>query len=377
MKKTANRIAIVSGILLILSAILLFLTHRVIPFMMDDEWYQTMLFSEEPIRNFSDIIQAQVWHYNNWGGRSVTHTILQCTLLLGPFLADCLNVLVTFLFAAALVLASGKTTKEMYLPFLVSALGMSIGLNPNWEMSMFWQAGAANYLYITILVILFAESYLREFEDAKPLPFITFWIVPLGLLAGWSNENIGPTLCLLAIFTIVIRIIQKKKCFLWMYLGALFSLLGSVLMILAPGNGVRNAQIEANEYGLLWQLYLRCYNEARGLMEYLFIPVLLVLALLAAYRFTVKEKVPMRVWILLSLALISWGAMILSPHYPDRASFGTLAFLIAAILSLSKGILEKCKKATPYLIAVSGIIWLRGMYYLFAFLGVYWGWIKE
>lgn len=42
---------------------------------------------------------------------------------------------------------------------------MVLGLNANWRMSMFWQAGAANYLYITVFILLFVWCYLREVPD--------------------------------------------------------------------------------------------------------------------------------------------------------------------------------------------------------------------
>ena len=44
-----------------------YMTHRAVPFMMDDIWYSTMLYDESiPIASLSDIVESQVWHYNNW-----------------------------------------------------------------------------------------------------------------------------------------------------------------------------------------------------------------------------------------------------------------------------------------------------------------------
>ena len=74
-QKTDRWIYILSGILLAISIIVLYMTHRSIPFMMDDLWYSTLLSEDTPIASFSDIVESQIWHYFNWGGRSMTHGI--------------------------------------------------------------------------------------------------------------------------------------------------------------------------------------------------------------------------------------------------------------------------------------------------------------
>lgn len=106
--------------------------------MMDDLWYSTMLSSETPIASLGDIVQSQTWHYFNWGGRSMTHGILQLTLLAGETAADILNVAVTLLLSALVCLLA----KDWKLFSFFAAVAMLVGLNANWKMSMFWQAGA-------------------------------------------------------------------------------------------------------------------------------------------------------------------------------------------------------------------------------------------
>ena len=76
------------------------MTQRAVPVMMDDEWYSTGLAAEEPLTSLQDIVQAQIWHYYNWGGRTVAHTIAQMIFLyLGEPVADALNVAVIILLA--------------------------------------------------------------------------------------------------------------------------------------------------------------------------------------------------------------------------------------------------------------------------------------
>ena len=93
-EKTEKKMAVMAGILLGVSAVVMLITHHLVPFMMDDLWYSTMLSDETPITSFSDISEkARFGITTNWGGRSMTHGILQLTLLMGENVADVLNVL--------------------------------------------------------------------------------------------------------------------------------------------------------------------------------------------------------------------------------------------------------------------------------------------
>lgn len=387
--KTSQKIKVLSGILIAVSVLVIYKTHRAIPFMMDDLWYSTLLSEDTPIASFSDIVKSQVWHYFNWGGRSMTHGILQLTLLAGEQAADLLNVAVTLLLALSACLVSENRS----LPAFFAALGMIFGLNANWKMSMFWQAGAANYLYITVFILLFAHCYLRELSDPgsllsgwknrtgrgpgndsglKKLPLITVWIIPLGILTGWSNENMGPALWVLSLAVILLTWREGQKPKLWMLLGSLSCLAGSALCILAPGNFVRSAQAGEEQYGLLWRVFLRCYAQSRGALEYLF-PVLLVLFFLCILHGRGPGR---RNELLLFTALLSWGAFLLSPHYPDRSAFGTMMLCICVILSLGKKVLYKNPQSAWPLWGVAFFIWLRGMYFCGEFLAISWGWIR-
>ena len=82
--KTYQGFIIVAGIVIL--AVAEWFGHRRITFMMDDEWYGTNLVTNQPLRGLSDIIESQIWHFRNWGGRCMTHGILQLTLMSGEFI---------------------------------------------------------------------------------------------------------------------------------------------------------------------------------------------------------------------------------------------------------------------------------------------------
>lgn len=415
----------ITYVLIPISILVMYRTHQAVPFMTDDLWYSTMLSDDTPISSFSDIVKSQIWHYYNWGGRSMTHGMLQITLLMGEYAADILNVAVTLLLSAMVCIVA----QYKNLPAFWAAVAMILGLNANWKMSMFWQAGAANYLYITVFILAFAWCYLRELPESsisvpldgsalskvsspsnvpvsqdeftqkqtsvngknlrdknakggaetqmpKHLWGITLWIVPLGILAGWSNENMGPAVWLLSLAVMVLAVRERRRLSPWMILGNLSCLAGSIMVIVAPGNFVRSAQVPGNEYGFLWKCFLRGYAESAAVTVHLF-PALLVLGLMAVLcKGALKQELGRRNVLLLLCALLSWGAMALSPHYPDRATFGTMVLLICVTVSLAKKVLSVRKDLAWMLWGMTALIWLRGMYYCGEFLAITWGWIK-
>ncbi len=378
MKNSEKTIKILTFIILPLTVAVIFLINHTIPFMMDDLWYSTKLFSPDPITGLSDIIQAQIWHWHNWGGRSIAHGLLQLILISGETVADILNTVFVFLLSACIMMiasASGCSFGKK-LPYICAAAGMIVGLAANWKMSMFWEAGAANYLYMTVFLFLYLFCYLREADsDRDPLYGITFWIIPLSIVTGWSNENMGPTCFILSVLTMIHIVRKGRKIRFWMIEGSVLCLSGCVMCIIAPGNFVRKSETETG-LGTLWKAFLRFYSESKAAFSFQILSILtLVSVILISVVFcdialTLTEK-----YLLLGV-LLSWGAMILSPHYPDRATFGTMCLMIAVIISRSALIINKKKEASLPLYLGSMVIWLKGMYDLLEFYCIAIGWIK-
>ncbi len=364
-------------VLLITGLFCIWKTQRAVPVMMDDEWYSTVLFADRPLTSFRDIVQAQIWHYHNWGGRTVAHTIAQLILLyLKEPVADLLNVFMIFLLAWLIDTAAG----ERSLAFMTLTVGFLHGLNANWKMSMYWQTGACNYLYTTVIILVFLWLYLRQAceKEQKDIPGLCIYAPVLGLLSGWTNENMGPAVWILTVLVMFLLRHRKRQVRIWMPLGSFFCLLGSILMIAAPGNGLRSGEVPSSEYGLLWQTFLRMYGVCKGAFEFLFPIILVTAGLLILNICILGNRLYERDILLLIGAVLSWGAMVLSPHYPDRAAFGTMCLLLCVAMSQAAAILRsRPDKRLKLSMAGAGLlIWLRGMYFLGEFLAISWGWIR-
>ena len=326
--KKENIVQIIGTVLL---TFMIFWAHRSVPFMMDDIWYGTNLATNEPLQNFMDIIEGQVWHFHNWGGRCITHGVLQLTLMSGELCADILNTLMTLLLAWMICVVAKRKSAGTFL----MALTLLLALNANMRMSMFWQAGVVNYVYSTVWILLFVWPYLCEWREdtTSQFPLITLWMIPIGLMTGWSNENMGPTSLLLAVATMIYCKKWKRTAVKpWMIVGTVGALLGSILVVAAPGNFVRSATIEKK--GLLETVWERFYSMLCAGTDFLF-PICLLLALIILIKCVcLKQALEKYQIVLLVFMILSFGAMVLSPHYPDRATFGTMVMGIILLLTV-------------------------------------------
>lgn len=347
---------------MILAAVVWF-SHRRVPFMMDDLWYGTNLATGEPLGSIFDIIESQAWHFMNWGGRCVTHGLLQITLMSGEFAADMMNM-------AALLLLGWMicVTADCRKPFwFLLAVSLVIALNPNVKMSMFWQAGTVNYVYSTAWIFLFLRQYLGQAAEPerKAPAFIDVWMLPLGLMAGWSNENMGPASMVISLAaTIYLVRIRHVRLRPWMVSGIVTSLAGSILVIAAPGNFVRKAAIEEKAVGEF--LFDRFYSMLRAGADFLFPAAVLLAAVLLIWMVLLKQRLCPAQWMLLALAALSYGAMALSPHYPDRAAFGTMVTCIALSLSVLKDILREMEGLRRYVPWMALGYWCYAVYALWS-----------
>lgn len=391
--KNKTFLFVLTAIWLGITLFFVWLTSHNIPFMMDDLWYSTRLDSEQPIGSVRDIVHAQIWHYNNWGGRVMAHTMLQFVLWAGKPFSEIFKTIMVLLTGIIITFVTETITgKKMNaigrMLSIIFVIGGIHGLNYEWKLSMYWESGAANYLYITVFIMLFLWCYIRDIAyiensaknnsidgHIKKLPLIELWIIPLAIFAGCSNENMGAVAFLFATATIIYVYKKTKKIKPWMIIGAVVCLVAFVICVKAPGNDVRSATIPMLTYSFKWQAYLRTYYLFKGGFMYLMIPFIPTAFLVITIKGVLKQKLGVNVIFLLVAALLSWGAMILSPHYPDRAAYGTMVLLIMACTSMGKQVLETEPKSRWYMYGFGVVVWLRAMYFLNEYLGLAWGWI--
>lgn len=329
-KENAKKITLeaVVFIALILALVVLeFIANRRLKFVQDDLWYMTNIVTGKPLANLADIYESQYWHFFNWGGRSVNHAVLQLVLMTGELCADILNVLVSLFLSFIVMKYVGRRSISIFL-FVHAA---KIAFNPTCVLNMFWESGSVNYLYSTCWIFGFLYFYVRLFEDKK---YKNIYMIPiisiLGIMTGWSNENMGPGAFVIATGIVAYHLIKKKKVPAWTYFGCLFSLTGSILVVVAPGNFVRGSLVQET---LIQKIQNHTITLAEATMGFIFAAMLVTVILALIYRFVVDKKFDAKQIVMAIYLIIADGAMILSPMYPARATFGVM--MLAILLSAS------------------------------------------
>lgn len=350
------KLYIITAVFVAVLLIIQFIAHRITPFMRDDLWYATNLVTGEKVKSLGDIIESQIWHYFNWGGRSINHALLQAVLASGEVVADIFNILATFILGFVIFKTARAKNPLMYL--LCEAL--IVAFNASLFFSMLWESGSVNYLYSTSWILLYVLVILKEMDfESKEVTNAGkaeyFWIIPLALIAGWSTENMGPTCFVLTVGVIIFLAIKKKKIPFYLYEGAFLTLVGSALLILAPGNFVRNQFVEKASFTEIIRGRIDTFLISSA--DYLLPSFLFALILLIIQIYVLKEIKPRDI-ALFSFAVIAQGAMFLSPTYPQRASFGIMCVLITYIVSVISSLFENHKKTKPLLILLTASMFL-------------------
>ncbi len=109
--------------------------------------------------------------------------------------------------------------------------------------TLYWLSGAANYAWGAAIWLAFLCLYRALWSGRNPVndgKRTWLWLIPLGFLAGMTNENqIPATLGLLIVFVVVVRWWRKMPLPRWFFIGGAAFLAGSLCLLLAPGNTAR------------------------------------------------------------------------------------------------------------------------------------------
>jgi hypothetical protein len=324
---------------------MIYILNMIYPLFAEDWDYSFIWTPDGPssgrVESITDIIISQYRHYIWWGGRSVVHAIDQILLLSGEGWADLINSLIFLLFIY-LIYKISNYKKELSLSVFVAIFLLFWFFQPSFFDTVIWITGSANYLWGTLLSVSLMYPYyihFRKYTDEigkKDSVLLIFIIFVLGVLAGWTNENIGIALVIYILLIFVLLKKEHKKIHKWMISGLIGVLIGSLILLSAPGNYIRmNA---ANHF---WSampiLDLILYKTI--FLSKIYIKNILILSIIYLFFFTLvlkgknenKKNICINSLLFFVSAHIAFMAMFFSPIFPERAAFGIISFLIIGI----------------------------------------------
>ena len=258
---------------------LMYALNYLMPLHRDDYDYSMIWQTGRHIASLSDVMESLQRHYLLHGGRMAAFFFLDVFLLLGKGIFDVANALMFLVFIVLLTIHARRDGRFWQEPGIFAAMGILAWLSfPHFGEVAVWKCGAAVYLWTGAIVALFLVPYNLHCKtmDQGDTPARHWLIAPmfaLGVLAGWSVENLAVTVFVLAA-GISWQAKRKGDLPLWMPAGTFGALAGLVLLVAAPGNFVRY-DAQGSGKGIL--VHIGNQFAGNGEMALYLLPVILLL----------------------------------------------------------------------------------------------------
>ena len=312
-----------------------------------------------------EVIPSMLNHRIYWNGRVIAHGLLQVVLLLGQ---KGFRIFNTLMFVALGVLiylhaAYGKKRSASLLILIYVCLWFFL---PQFGMTVLWASGAANYLWMAVLILSFTLLYRVEFST--PGKIGDTWrnavlVGALGLLAGCSNENTGCAAIFLGILLTGGGYVFKRRTIpKWAFGGILEGIVGYLFLLGAPVSSARITSsvktdldtylnrmgdlfhITVREFGSLFimigiagALYIFCSgNKAGKIHKIAFAVMYFLTSLVSVAVLTFSNNYPDRAWFLGSVMLIVVLAWLYSEFWEHaRLACGVLSVMMLLFFAVS------------------------------------------
>lgn len=321
---------------------MVYVLNDIYPLFLDDWNYSFVVSENKRVESLSDIFVSQYHHYFEWGGRAVVHTICQALLLLDFFWLCVLNTIAYVVLLYVMYSIANKNNKVNPFVFFLCHICVWF-FQLAFCQTVLWKTGSANYLWGMLIVLLFIYPYYRYFRNKEYsdsiLKMFLFFIA--GIIAGWTNENIGIALIFYILASLFLYRKEKMKLPKWAIFGLAGAILGCGAMFLAPGNYVRLASVEqmvAEQGKTMAEVYV---SNMENLLMYSAQTVLpLVIAYIAGIAIYIRQKkkdiekdtVIKSSLLFIITGLVALFALMASPTSEKRAMFGLIIlFIIPAV----------------------------------------------
>lgn len=304
------------------------------PLISDDVLYNANE-NGDRVSGLGEIFRLEYQQYNTWGGRSVVHVLARFFLMINKSWFNVASAAVYIIFIW-LQYRHINGSRRLHLGLWLFLLMANWYLLPIFKETVLWLTGSFNYLWGTTIILAFLLPFRLYAEDDTHFNK-TRWqvIMPVaGFFAGWCSENTSGAGILFCLIAIGLVWLQKKRVPVWMLSSTAVAMVTFAIMLLAPGNRVRGQRLV--ELGYATTGFLPRLLVAMNVLRDNYLVILAVTAVLMAmmyqpgkpWREQARRYTPVAVYLVCGLA--ANFAMVFSPIYMLRNSFGVAVFFIMA-----------------------------------------------
>lgn len=288
--------------------------NEVLPLISDDFAYQKLGLN----------LSVKWHHYLDWSGRLVADFISSAILQLPDRnLMSFINAIpvVVIIYISALIGREEK--KNLSTSALILCFVAYIAFNPALGQTTFWIVGAANYLWTSMLCLVYMLVFYRVYDEKKDNILI---LVIVSFLAGCTNESSSVILAVTSVITAIYFWLNYKHLLYKAIIISASFIIGSAILVLSPGNEIRMAKPDFADWrsmSFIGHLKLHMFERIPATsipIVYSYILILLLVALIIISKTKIhQEKYIKYVAIPISISLAMAFVMFLSPYFPPRS----------------------------------------------------------
>jgi len=308
------------------------------PLIADDYTFAFIFRTGRRVAGLADLFESQRVFYATQSGRVISGFLAQLSVLAGRPAFNVANTLM-FLLLVWLIYAHATGLRRTRVSLLAVIPLLLWFAWPSFGQSALWIAGSTNYLWVIVLVLIALLPFRIHAESpgsVRDTIANAALIVPFAVLAGWTNEAIGPTAVLLMIAAAIFFKREHGHVPKWAFTGAAGSALGATLLLAAPGNWVNLAAQDASaSQPALAVLAERLLAITHGVFLDNLFALAVVFAACAILARSFGGAGAPRVVVIggayLAAAFVATYAMTASPFFPARSWTGIIVFAVIAI----------------------------------------------
>ncbi|MCL1942677.1 MAG: DUF6056 family protein [Candidatus Azobacteroides sp.] len=316
--------------------IYIFLLNYYTPLLSDDYAYSFIHGTTQRVAGIKDIIRSQHLHYLLWGGRCIALGLAQFFLYLGKPVFNVINT-IGYLILTFLIYFHINTSKRINVPLYVIINLLIWFFTPAFGETILWVTGTCVYMWTTIFALAFLLPYRFYSSDPEKFKLNSFPVILLtsilGIIAGWSQENIGGGTVFAVILFLFYLKISKIKIPWWSIIGFFTSLGGYLILLSAPGNFTR-AELVHNERSIFVKMLYRGTMITKDLYLNMYFMFFIIAILIVLYFYFNKKQMQslIKPGIYFFISMGAAYCMALNPGgFPQRAWFGVMIFMYIAM----------------------------------------------
>ena len=312
-------------VLTLVFGLFMFALNYMTPMIVDDYTYCFSFKDGKRITSIMQIIPSMIGHYDFMNGKLVVHGFFQLLLMLPLEFFDLLNAVMTCLLCYMIYeyiwrIHHSVHNAVLYF-FVIAALWLFV---PAYGHVFLWAAGAMNYVWTTVFLLLYMKPAYTDFPKEYSRGFRIVYVVA-GFIMGTLVESTSfAVIGFFIIWAFGKMLLKKEKVAMWKLLPIVTMLCGYLLIVVAPGTIKKKINVHKDFMrSIIGGIQLYWVN-----FFWLLVIGLFLTGVTLMFFHEKKRLSEVAVWVLLSFGM---NCMLsIAAYRPGRSMAGSALFLIIA-----------------------------------------------